>query len=164
MNGIFKGGSDGHQLYARIWKGIKGTPMPASEGVYSGDETWDIIHYVQSLARPGAQERAQLKQGTFVAPNIRGPLPSSPTDGAWGQARPLYIALTPLWWTEDRIEGLVVQAVHNDEDLAIRLSWLDPTRDERAVRQNEFRDGVAIQFSLSSVRLFIWGTAASTAA
>ena len=33
VNGIFKGGSDGHQLYVRIWKGMKGTPMPASEGV-----------------------------------------------------------------------------------------------------------------------------------
>ena len=87
---------------------------------------------------------------TFVAPNVRGSLPTGPTDDAWEQARPLYVALTPLWWTENRIEGLMVQALHNDEELAIKLSWLDPTLDERAVRQNEFRDGVAIQFSLSS--------------
>ncbi len=133
--------------------------MPASEGVYSGDEMWDIIHYVQSLARAGAQERAQLKQGTFVAPNVRGQLPSSPTDGAWEQARPVYVALTPLWWTEDRIEGLMVQALHNEEDLAIKLSWIDPSEDTRAVRQNEFRDGVAIQFSLSSDPPFYMGSA-----
>ncbi|MFQ5422441.1 MAG: ethylbenzene dehydrogenase-related protein [Phycisphaerae bacterium] len=157
VNGIFKGGSDGHQLYSRIWKGMKGTPMPASEGVYSGEETWDIIHYVQSLARAGAQERAQLKQGTFVASNARGQLPSRPTDTAWEQARPLYVALTPLWWTEDRIEGLIVQSLHNDEELAIRLSWLDTTRNARAVRQNEFRDAVAIQFSLSSDPPFYMG-------
>jgi mono/diheme cytochrome c family protein len=157
VNGIFKGGSDSHQLYARVWKGMKGTPMPASEGIYSGDETWDIIHYVQSLARAGAQERAQLKQGTFVAPNVRGQLPSSPTDDAWEQARPLYVALTPLWWAEDRIEGLMIQALHNNDELAIRLSWIDPTRDERAVRHNEFRDGVAIQFSLSSDPPFYMG-------
>ncbi len=157
VNGIFKGGSDGHQLYTRIWKGMKGTPMPASEGVYTGDETWDIIHYVQSLARAGAQARAQLKQGTFVAPNVRGQLPSGPTDDGWAQARPLYVALTPLWWVEDRIEGLMVQALHNDEELAIRLSWLDPTPDERAVRHDEFRDGVAIQFSLSSDPPFYMG-------
>ncbi len=159
VNGIFKGGSDGHQFYARIWKGMKGTPMPASEGLYSGDETWDIIHYVQSLARSGAQERAQLKQGTFVAPNVRGQLPSNPTDNAWSQARPLYVALTPLWWTEDRVEGLMVQALHNNDELAIKLSWLDPTQDERAVRHDEFRDGVAIQFSLSSDPPFYMGDA-----
>ncbi|MCH9001682.1 MAG: c-type cytochrome [Planctomycetes bacterium] len=157
VNGIFKGGSDGHQLYVRILKGMKGTPMPASEGVYGNDEMWDIIHYVQSLARAGAQERAQLRQGTFVAPNVRGPLPTGPTDSAWEHARPVYVALTPLWWTEERIEGLVVQALHNDEDLAIRLSWIDPTQDDRAVRQTEFRDGVAIQFSLSSDPPFYMG-------
>ena len=27
VNGIFKGGSEGHQLYARIFKGLKGTPI-----------------------------------------------------------------------------------------------------------------------------------------
>jgi len=159
VNGLFKGGSDGHQLYARIWKGMKGTPMPASEGVYTGDEMWDVIHYVHSLMRAGAQERARMDQGTFVAPNVRGPLPANPMDSAWEQARPLYVALTPLWWSEDRVEGLVVQALHNDEELAVRLSWIDPTCDDRAVRQDEFRDGVAIQFSMSSDPPFYMGDA-----
>lgn len=159
VNGIFKGGSEGHQLYARIVKGIKGTPMPASEGVYKDDEVWDLIHYVQSLARVGAQERAQLRQGTFVAPNVPGSLPKGPTDPAWGQARPLYVGLTPLWWTEQRIEGLVVQAMHNETELALRFSWLDPTPDDRAVRQDEFRDAVAVQFALSSDPPFYMGNA-----
>lgn len=157
VRGIFKGGSEGHQLYARIVKGMRGTPMPASEGNYTADEFWDLIHYVQSLARPGSQERAQLRQATFVAPNIHGPLPDGPKDPAWHQARPLYVALTPLWWCENRIEGLIVQALHNDGELAIRLSWIDPTADERAVRQTEFRDAVAIQFSLSSDPPFYMG-------
>lgn len=159
VNGIFKGGSQGHQLYARIWKGMKGTPMPSSQGVYDGDEMWDIIHYLQSLMRQGAQERAQLKQGTFVAPRISEQIPDSPMDSAWDQARPLYVGLTPLWWEEDRIEGLVVQALHNGEELAIRLAWIDPTADDRAVRQTEFRDAVAIQFSLTSDPPFYMGSA-----
>ena len=157
VNGIFKGGSEGHQLYARIFKGMKGTPMPAFEGAYTNDEVWDLIHYVQSLARKGAQERAQLKQGTFVAARVRCPLPAGPMHETWDQARPLYVALTPLWWTEERIEGLVVQAVHNEEELVIRLSWIDPSEDDRAVRQDEFRDGVAIQFSLTSDPPFYMG-------
>ncbi|MBI4717441.1 MAG: c-type cytochrome [Planctomycetes bacterium] len=155
--GIFKGGSEGHQVYARVLKGLKGTPMPASEGNYSADEMWDLIHFVQSLSRAGAQERAQLRQGTFAAPNINGPLPSGPMDAAWNQARALYVALTPLWWTEDRIDGLVVQALHNQEELALRISWLDPTVDEQAVRHAEFRDAVAVQFSLSSDPPFYMG-------
>lgn len=159
VSGIFKGGSQGHQLYARIWKGMKGTPMPSSQGVYDGNQMWDIIHYVQSLTRQGAQERAQLKQGTFVAPRVRETLPAGPMDSAWDQARPLYVGLTPLWWENDRIEGLVVQALHNEEELAIRLSWIDPTDDDRAVKQTEFRDAVAIQFSLTSDPPFYMGSA-----
>ncbi len=159
VNGIFKGGSEGHQLYARIVKGLPGTPMPASEGAYSEDEVWDLIHYVQSMARKGAQERAQLQMSAFVAPNVRGPLPEGPADPGWDQARPVFVALTPLWWTEDRIEGLTVQALHNDEELAIRMSWIDATEDTRAVRQHEFRDGVAIQFSLSADPPFYMGSA-----
>ena len=157
VSGIFKGGSEGHQLYARIVKGMKGTPMPASEGNYSTDDFWDLIHYIQTLAQPGSQERAQLRQGIMVASNIQGALPGDPRDSAWHQARPLYVALTPLWWCEDRIEGLVVKALHNDKELAIRLSWIDPTADQRAVRQAEFRDAVAIQFSLSSDPPFYMG-------
>ncbi len=159
VNGIFKGSNQGHQLYARIWKGMKGTPMPASQGVYTPDETWDLIHYVQSLSRAGAQERAQLRQGTIVAPNVTGSLPVEPLDAAWEKARPVYVGLTPLWWTEERIEGLLVQALHNERELALRLAWLDPTPDERAVRQDEFRDAVAIQFSLSSDPPFYMGDA-----
>lgn len=157
VNGIFKGGSEGHQLYARIVKGMKGTPMPAFQGNYSDDELWDLIHYVQSLARAGAQERAQLNSGTFTAARIDGPLPTSPMDAGWEQARPLYVGLTPLWWTEDRIEGLLVSALHNGAELAMRFSWIDPTVDDRAVRQDEFRDAVAIQFSLSSDPPFYMG-------
>jgi len=159
VQGIFKGGAQGHQLYARIWKGMKGTPMPSSEGVYTGDETWDLIHYVQSLMRQGAQERAQLKQGTLVAPRVAEALPDGPMDPSWEQARPLYVGLTPLWWEESRIESLLVQALHNEEELAIRLAWIDPTIDDRAVRHDEFRDAVAIQFSLTSDPPFYMGSA-----
>ena len=160
INGIFKGGSEGHQLYARIVKGLKGTPMPSYEGVYSDDEIWDLIHYVQSLARQGAQDRAQLKQGTFAAPRVTGALPGGPRDAAWDQARPLYVAMTPLWWVEDRVEGMVVQALHDGEQLAIRMSWIDPTMDDRAVRHDEFRDAVAIQFSMTSDPPFYMGSRA----
>lgn len=157
VNGIFKGGREGHQLYARIVKGLKGTPMPAFEGNYTSDEIWDVIHHVQSLARQGAQERAELRQGTFVAARVSGSLPEGPMGAAWARARPLYVALTPLWWTENRIEGLVVQALHNEKELAIRLSWIDATPDDRTVRHEEFQDGVAIQFSLTSNPPFYMG-------
>lgn len=157
VSGIFKGSSQGHQLYARIWKGMRGTPMPASQGVYSFDEVWTLVHYVQSLARSGAQDRAQLRQSTIVAPQVVGPLPSGPMDEIWEKTRPVYVGMTPLWWTEKRIEGLLVQAMHNGDELALRMTWLDPSQDDRAVRQDDFRDAVAVQFSLTSDPPFYMG-------
>src|SRR6185436_2413083 len=114
--------------------------MPSNEDSLKGDETWDLIHYVQSLARAGAQERAQLRMGTIVAPAVSGPLPDGPQAPEWDQSRSVYVGLTPLWWTDERIEGLLVQAIHNEKEVAFRLSWIDATEDTRAVRQNEFRD------------------------
>ncbi len=156
VKGIFKGGMEGHQLYSRIMKGMKGTPMPAYEGNYPDDAVWDLIHYVQSLARAGAQERAELRSEAIVATRVAD-LPESPTDDQWEQARGAYVGLAPLWWTEKRIEGLVVRAIHDGEELALRFSWLDPTQNDRAVKTEEFRDSVAVQFSLTSDPPFYMG-------
>lgn len=156
VKGIFKGGMEGHQLYSRIMKGMRGTPMPAYEGSYSDDAVWDLIHYVQSLARAGAQERAELRSSSIVATRV-ATLPDSPTDEQWEQARGSYVGLAPLWWNEKRIEGLVVHAIHDGKELALRFSWLDPTMDDRAVKTEEFHDSVAVQFSLSSDPPFYMG-------
>jgi mono/diheme cytochrome c family protein len=156
VQGIFKGGSEGHQLYARILRGLKGTPMPGSEGVYSAEEIWDLVHYVQSLARPGAQDRAALKSGTLKAIK-RASLATGPIDSAWDEAPSTYVALTPLWWSEQRVDGVMVQAMHDAGELAIRLQWIDPTQDDSAVGHHEFRDAAAIQFSLTPEPPFFMG-------
>jgi DMSO reductase family type II enzyme heme b subunit len=161
VSGIFKGGSEGHELFARVKKGMNGTPMPGYEDVYNDEEMWDLIHYVQSLARAGAQERALLKQETIVAPALDGALPEDPLAAEWDKARPAFVGLTPLWWTDDRVEGLVVQALHNRKELAIRMSWQDLTQDSGAVRQQDFRDAIAIQFSESPDPPFYMGNPSS---
>jgi len=54
ISGIFKGGLEGRALYCRIAKGMRGTPMAAFEGIYTPQEIWDLVHYVQLLARTGS--------------------------------------------------------------------------------------------------------------
>ena len=49
---VFKGGGEGAAIYARVAKGMNGTAMPAYDEEYGGHELWDVVHYVQSLARP----------------------------------------------------------------------------------------------------------------
>ncbi|WP_182868424.1 cytochrome c [Stieleria mannarensis] len=54
--GVYRGGGDPETLYRRIVAGIAGTPMagimvsgePSATGL-TGDQVWDIVHYVKSL-------------------------------------------------------------------------------------------------------------------
>ena len=47
--GVFKGGREREQLYARIILGVPGTPMPASPN-FKPAEVGDLISYIQSLS------------------------------------------------------------------------------------------------------------------
>ena len=49
--GVFKGGRDPRQIYARIMLGMPGTPMPASNTL-KPQEVDDLIGYVLSLSQP----------------------------------------------------------------------------------------------------------------
>ena len=55
--GLYRGGDRPVDLYWRIYVGIKGTPMPAagpapgSQGVYTPEEIWHVVHYLLSLRR-----------------------------------------------------------------------------------------------------------------
>ncbi len=63
-HGVFRGGGDSETLYRRMVAGIAGTPMPGREVAQSpsltaltGDQIWDLVHYVQALAGNGDEPR-----------------------------------------------------------------------------------------------------------
>lgn len=49
LPGGVKLGHDGRHLFKTIMTSIGGTPMPAFAGTFTAEQTWDIVHYVQSL-------------------------------------------------------------------------------------------------------------------
>lgn len=55
----------------------------------------------------------------------------------------------PLWWRDQRPETLAVQALHDGKEIALQLIWSDATADHTAIRPQDFRDAVAIEFALS---------------
>ena len=48
--GIFKGGREADRLYARIWLGIPGTPMPEGKVALKPEQVIDLVHYIRSLS------------------------------------------------------------------------------------------------------------------
>ena len=64
--GGVKLGHDGRHIFKTITTGIGGTPMPSFSDAFTPAQTWDIVHYVQSL-RVNAHI-ASLKQAGLTEP------------------------------------------------------------------------------------------------
>lgn len=142
--GIFKGGADSESLARRIVRGMPGSPMPAAAEM-PGRDLWSLVAYMQTFIKPGAQERVEQIHRTLAAARVDTALNNDPQAAVWSNAQSTFIPLMPLWWRDDRIEGVNVAALHDGKQLAIRLSWDDATINELAAVTESFTDGAAIQ-------------------
>ncbi len=144
--GIFKGGVDPQDLARRVLGGMPGSAMPTAEFKDPGD-VWPIVHYVRSLVRPGAQERVVQQRRAIQAQRVSPELAGDPAAPLWESIEATYVALMPLWWRNERVEGLRVRAAHDGANLAIQLAWDDPTENSGQSQVTSFGDAVALQFS-----------------
>jgi mono/diheme cytochrome c family protein len=159
--GIFKADSSSRELYHRILAGLPGSPMPGYQGVFTDQQIWDLIHYVQTLPAKGSEGRAQLRRMTIRARKVRGTVETDPLSAAWLKLAPVQVTLTPLWWRNDRVESVEVRAVYDKESVAIHLVWADETQNNSTLSPQGFSDGAALQFSAEKdPPLFAMGSAA----
>jgi hypothetical protein len=73
-------------------------------------------------------------------------LPDEIAEKEWADSPPISIVVSPLWWRDYAEPDLQVQALHDGQTLAIRMSWHDETRNDQAVRIQDFEDMAAVQF------------------
>jgi mono/diheme cytochrome c family protein len=145
--GVFKGSPDPVHLYRRIVAGMPGTPMPMSDWAY-GDEAWHLVNLIRSWSSDSQRERAEMRRFRIVARRVET-LPEHPDSGAWRLARPANLHLMPLWWRTDRPEEITVRALHDGKRFTLLLVWSDTTHDHTAMRPQDFRDAVAVQFAFT---------------
>jgi mono/diheme cytochrome c family protein len=145
--GIYKGDPSPEQVYWRLVAGLPGSPMPQS-GYLHGDDAWHLVHFVRDLSSDEQRAKMEMRRFRLVAPRVAG-LPTHPDSGLWGDAPAVTLHLMPLWWRDDRPEELTVKALHDGDQIAFLLKWFDDTRDETAIRAQDFRDAAAIQFALA---------------
>ena len=143
--GVFKGSPEPAQLYRRIIAGMPGTPMPMSDWSY-GNDAWHLAQLIRSWSSDDQRARAEMRKFRIVARRVAR-VPDHPDDGTWRLAQPVNLHLMPLWWRTDRPEELTVRALHDGRELALLLVWSDATHDHTAMRPQDFRDAVAVQFS-----------------
>ena len=129
----FNGGGTVEDIYRRLRTGLDGTPMPSFSDLIQTKFTddnglWAVAHYVHSLAPETPRVRDVVR-----AAEIAGNLPTTPNDSAWNQAERFYIPLVgqivvkPRWFAPT-VDGVWVQALHNGTDLALRVTWHDPSK------------------------------------
>jgi len=50
-SGVFRAGEKAEDLWRSIATGINGTPMGSFRGALTGEQIWDLVHFVQSLSK-----------------------------------------------------------------------------------------------------------------
>ena len=132
-NWLFNGGGDVEDIHRRLLTGLDGTPMPSladviTAGVITDEQLWALAHYVRSLAPEEEPGITEVVRGVLFEDS---PLPSSVDDEAWDGVERAYlplvgqIILMPRWF-DPRVDGVWVQAAHDGESVAVRVTWSDP--------------------------------------
>ena len=132
-NWLFNGGGEVEDIYRRLLTGLDGTPMPSladvvTAGVLTYEQVWVVAHYVRSLAPDDPPGITEVVRGVLFEDV---PLPSSVDDEAWDDIEAAYLPLVgqiivmPRWF-DPRVDGVWVQAAHDGESVAVRVTWSDP--------------------------------------
>jgi len=145
--GFLKGDASTRALACRIRGGIPGTAMPPNR-IAPADEA-ALIVFVQSLIPPGVADRLVHVRSTLSAHKVAA-VPRDPDDPAWTRAASIDVRLSPLWWNEEAVLAATLSALHDEDELALRLTWADSTGVVRLFTDTRATDAAALQFSASA--------------
>jgi mono/diheme cytochrome c family protein len=160
--GIFKGGREREQLYARIALGMAGTPMPATTDL-TPEAMCDLVHFIQSLAPAEAQDKVEHRRTTMLARRSSAPLGQTIPETVWAAAASARIVVSPLWWRAYVEPELTVRALHDGQTIVVRLSWHDETCNDRILKPDDFEDMAAVQLFQGAAEPFLGMGAADAA-
>jgi DMSO reductase family type II enzyme heme b subunit len=172
MGWLFNGGYTPEEIYKRLRTGLDGTPMPSfsdllDQKFLTEEQLKNVAQYVASLT-PAAPEIRDVIRAAQVA----GALPATPQDSAWQDVDTYYFPLVgqiirKTRWFAPAVAGVWVQALHNGDSIAMRVTWHDRsqspdtawlqhvTRVYRTLAQDDtvavgsFPDQIAVQFPRS---------------
>lgn len=149
--GIYKGGASDRDIYLRFTTGLTGTPMPSFATELSDEDRWAVVRFVKSLTQGGVDRWIEdLKEHkTIVSKYVSGPLPLDTNSSTWDTAPQTAIPLTLLWQRSEMTQYVKVRSINNGTEVALLLSWNDPSKDTGVLQTEGFRDAAAVQFSLS---------------
>ncbi len=144
---LMKGGAASADIYRTLVTGLDSTPMPSFAEELNPAQTWDVVHYIQSMSTVSldAASLAPQKTPTLKAVKVNDQFSLNPNDNAWQNIEATKIRLRPLWAMDDWVKEVSVQVAQSSGELLVRMQWQDKTQDANIGNTTDFRDGVAIQ-------------------
>ena len=134
QNWRFRGGGTVEDIYHRLRTGLDGTPMPSfsdliDQKFLTDQELWRLAQYVRALSPAKASEVRDVVH----APLVVGALPATPGDSTWRHVDRYWFPLVgqvirKARWFAPAVSGVWVQAMHDGNTLALRVSWDDRTQ------------------------------------
>lgn len=158
--GIFKGGHDPASLFLRVARGMPGTPMPSASAL-TGPQVVDLVHYLRSLSTEEQRQAPILKREKIVVRHVTV-LPVVSDANAWRTAPARHVRLMPLWWRDDAVPTVQIQAVHDGRNIVFRLEWEDPTANTHAGKVEAFKDAAALELVRGPLEPFLGMGSTST--
>lgn len=128
----YRGGRTPRDIMLRLLTGIDGAGMPSYTGAVSPEDAWQVAYYVASLQAEPVWHRLP------AAARVTGELPMAPDDPRWHGAEPAMLRLRNAvnaqgeWVAPPTITAVEVQALLNDDAVAFRVRWHDPSEDAAA--------------------------------
>jgi DMSO reductase family type II enzyme heme b subunit len=93
---------------------------------------------------------------TIEAVRVQGAIPVNPSDVFWSnygptKGRSVILDLEPQMitnpmWPSPATKWVSVRAARNEREIAIRLEWIDPTRNDIMVQSQQYKDQAAVMF------------------
>ena len=138
QNWRFNGGSTAEDIYARLRTGLDGTPMPSfsdllDSKVVTEEQLWNVALFVRSLSPAEPPEPREVIRAKLLTGN----LPARVDAPEWNDIEAAYVPLVgqiiakPRWFAPS-VNNVWVQAAHNGRELALLLSWDDPSQSPNA--------------------------------
>lgn len=127
----YRGGHDPRSVMLRVLTGIDGAGMPSYADAVSPEEAWHLAYYVTSLQEPVHWNLVAR------AARVEGSLPSAVDDPRWASADRTDLQVDNVvnadgeWASPPTVKAVSLEAVYNDEAIAFRFTWDDPTQDSR---------------------------------
>jgi DMSO reductase family type II enzyme heme b subunit len=100
-----------------------------------------------------------VSAANIQALKVQGNIPSDPTDPFWSQYGPtkgkhVTVDMDPQMitnpmWPNPSTKWVNVKAATNGQEIAVRLEWTDPTRNDVMVQSQQYKDQAALMFPVN---------------